>query len=112
MTSAIRDGRLKALSACSFAATLATSGERMFRAAWAPVARDTVPTNAAATASERREMPRPERRPNTFITGLITIHRADVARSLGRASSSLGLLGCGRLASNYAQFAAPQQINH
>src|SRR5579863_2128550 len=112
MTSAIRDGRLKAFAACSELAAVATSSERMFSAAWAPIASDTVPTSAAATAIERREMRSPERWPNTFITGLITIHRAVLARSLGRARELLGLLGCGRLTSNYAQFAAPQQTNH
>src|SRR5258707_13895139 len=82
MTSAIRDGRFAALSACSAAAVLAASGAHLFSAAWAAMASDTVPTNATATASERREMPRPERRPNTFITGLTTIHRPQSWRAV------------------------------
>src|SRR6202046_1843943 len=59
MTSAIRDGRLKALSACSLAATLAASGVRMFSAAGAPGASDRrrngerAPGNAASRAEAK-----------------------------------------------------------
>ena len=42
---------LAAGPACSEATDSAASSERMFSAAWAPIASDTMPTRTAATAS-------------------------------------------------------------
>ena len=53
----LRDGLFFAAGpACSEATDSAASSERMFSAAWAPIASETMPTRTAATASGRREM--------------------------------------------------------
>jgi hypothetical protein len=47
---------LVASAVFSVAIALAASSDRLFSAAWAPIASDTMPASAAATAIERREM--------------------------------------------------------
>src|ERR1700676_2287306 len=83
----MRGGRLEVTSACSVATALAASSARLFSAAWAPIASDTMPTNAAATATERREM----RSGPTFIAVIpVTVEGAKNQSRLGQ----LGLRGC------------------
>jgi hypothetical protein len=93
------------------------------------MANDTVPTSAAAMASERRDMPG-RNWPNTVIKGLF--RTTILARLFGRAGYSFGFptplsendqphiargltigggWGGGRLTADYAQFAASQQTN-
>src|SRR5579871_530629 len=110
MTSAIRDTRLAALSACSAEATLAASSARLFSAAWAPMASDTVPRSAATTASDRRDMPNPEKRAKKFISDFISNHYP-LRENLVAPARYLVCRDDGRLTLNYAQFAAPQQTN-
>src|SRR3569832_166521 len=70
------------------------------------MASDTVPTSAAAMASERRDMPMP----NTVIKDLIRTHCLSRADLVAPGTDPVSWKG-GGLPSNYAQFAASQQTN-
>src|SRR5882672_7444513 len=107
MTSATREVLVATSEFCSVAIALAVSSERLFSAAWAPIASDTKPTKAAATVTERREM-------RSCLTSIIQFPIVDrgtvqTARQLV-APVPFRFEGLRfHVPSNCAQFAAPQQ---
>src|SRR6476659_6504949 len=105
MTSATREALAPTSEFCSVAIALAASSERLFSAAWAPIASDTRPTRAAATVTERREM-------RSCLTSIIQFPIVDQGARQLVAPIPFRFEGLRfGVPSNCAQFAAPQQTN-